>query len=58
MTARDLLQHTYDVLTSFMLDSVDDGESWEDSYPELDELRAEIGDILAKPLNLTEGVES
>ena len=49
MTVRDLLQETYDVLTSFLLDNVGEDELWEDCYPELDELRTQIGEVLAQP---------
>lgn len=54
MTARDILQETFDTLTSFLLDHVSDDEMWEDAYPELDALRSHLGELLAKP----EGIES
>jgi hypothetical protein len=54
MTARDILQETYDNITAFLLDHVSDDVLWEDAYPDLDELRSHIGELLAQP----EGVES
>lgn len=48
MTAelRAVLQTTYDEITSFLLDNVSDDEMWEDAFPQLDELRTHIGDLL------------
>jgi hypothetical protein len=43
---RDLLQSLYDELSSFLLDNVADDEAWEDAFPQLDELRTHIGDLL------------
>jgi len=43
---RDLLQSMYDELSSFLLDNVEDDVMWEDAFPQLDELRTHIGDLL------------
>ena len=43
----DSLQAAFDELTSFLLDNVADDKTWEDSFPELDNIRAAIGDLLS-----------
>lgn len=43
---RELLQSLYDDLSSFLLDNVNDDETWEDTFPRLDQLRTHIGDLL------------
>ena len=45
-TAREILQETFDNLTSFFLDHVAEDVLWENAYPELDELRTHIGLLL------------
>jgi len=46
MTERDMLQSIFDDLSSFLLDNVPEDELWEDAFPQLDELRTHIGEML------------
>ena len=43
---RNLLQILIDEITSFLLDNVAEDETWEDAYPQLDDLRSHIQELL------------
>lgn len=45
---REHLQQVFDDLTSFLLDNVAEDETWEDSFPHIDDIRAQIGELLAE----------